>query len=85
MLSLAILTIGVGVAAPAESPAELAAWIDARVESARQAKGLPPPQPAGDEAFLRRAYLELTGAIPSVAEARDSGNPPRSRAVERRG
>src|SRR5947209_15161652 len=71
MLSLAILTMGVGVAAPAESPAELAAWIDARVESARQAKGLPQPQPAGDEVFLRRAYLELTGAIPSVAEARD--------------
>ena len=26
---------------------------------------------AGDEVFLRRAYLELTGTIPSVAEARD--------------
>src|SRR5882724_5777085 len=71
MLSLTILTIGFGVAAPAESPAELAAWIDARVESIRQTKGLPLPQAAGDEVFLRRAYLELTGSIPSVAEARD--------------
>src|SRR5437763_14063990 len=71
VLSVAILTIGVGVAAPAESPAELAAWIDARVESIRQAKGLPQPPAAGDEVFLRRAYLELTGTIPSVAETRD--------------
>jgi hypothetical protein len=34
-------------------------------------KGLPPREVAGDEVFLRRAYLELTGTIPSVAEARD--------------
>src|SRR5262249_60678733 len=71
MLSPTILPTGLGVAAPTESPAELAAWIDARVESIRQAKGLPRPAAAGDEVFLRRAYLELTGTIPSVAEARD--------------
>src|SRR4051812_29059028 len=71
MVSLAIITIGLGVAAPAESPAELAAWIDARLEAARQAKGLPRPEVAADEVFLRRAFLDLTGTIPSVAEARD--------------
>src|SRR4051812_6831321 len=71
MLSLAIVAIGLGAAAPTESPAELAAWIDARLEATRQAKGLRRPEAAGDEVFLRRAYLELTGSIPSVADARD--------------
>lgn len=70
MLSLTILTIGLG-ANPKESPAELAAWIDARIEAAWKAKGIQPPPVASDEVFLRRAYLELTGTIPSVAEARD--------------
>jgi hypothetical protein len=75
MLTLTILAIGLGAAnpqdSPKESPAELAAWIDARLEAVWRAKGLPPRAVAGDEAFLRRAYLELTGTIPSVAEARD--------------
>jgi hypothetical protein len=70
MLSLTILTIGLG-ANPKESPAELAAWIDARIEAAWKAKGIQPLPVASDEVFLRRAYLELTGTIPSVAEARD--------------
>jgi hypothetical protein len=68
---LTILAIGLGAENPKESPAELAAWIDARLEATWRAKGLPPRELAGDEAFLRRAYLELTGTIPSVAEARD--------------
>src|SRR5262245_41282411 len=70
MLSLTIM-IGLGAAQPKESPAELAAWIDARLEAAWRAKGLPPREVASDEVFLRRACLELTGTIPSVAEARD--------------
>jgi hypothetical protein len=62
-----------GLAQPnaGESPAELASWIDARLEAAWRGKGLPPRPAAGDDVFLRRAYLELTGTIPSVAEARD--------------
>ena len=71
MLSSIILTVALGTANPKESPAELAAWIDARLEAAWRAKGLPPREVAGDEVFLRRAYLELTGTIPSVADARD--------------
>ncbi|VTR96161.1 Uncharacterized protein OS=Singulisphaera acidiphila (strain ATCC BAA-1392 / DSM 18658 / VKM B-2454 / MOB10) GN=Sinac_3967 PE=4 SV=1: PSCyt2: PSD1 [Gemmata massiliana] len=54
-----------------ESPAELAAWIDAKLEANWRAKNLPVREVASDEVFLRRAYLELTGSIPSVAEARD--------------
>jgi hypothetical protein len=70
MLSLTILVIGLG-ADPRESPEELAAWIDARLEPAARARRLPPREAAGGAVFLRRAYLELTGTIPSVAEARD--------------
>ena len=69
MLSLTFLLIG--MADPKESPAELAAWIDARLEATWRAKGMTPREVASDEVFLRRAYLELTGTIPSVAEARD--------------
>ena len=69
MLSSMILVIGIG-AEPRESPADLAAWIDARLAAAWRAKGLPTREVADDEVFLRRAYLELTGTIPSVAEAR---------------
>ena len=70
MLALT-LTIGLMAANPKESPAELAAWIDAKLEASWRAKGLPTREVASDEVFLRRAYLELTGTIPSVAEARD--------------
>jgi hypothetical protein len=71
MLSLVILSVSLVPANPGESPAELAAWIDARLEAAWRARRLPPRPEAGDDVFLRRAYLELIGTIPSVAEARD--------------
>jgi hypothetical protein len=71
MLSLVLLGIGLAPANPSESPRDLAAWIDARLETTWRANGLPPRPVAGDDVFLRRAYLELTGTIPSVAEARD--------------
>ena len=71
MLSLIILSIGLAQPNPGESPADLAAWIDVRLEAAWRAKGLQPRPEAGDEIVLRRIYLELTGTIPSVSEARD--------------
>jgi hypothetical protein len=71
MLSLIILSMGLAQPGLGESSAELAAWIDARLEAAWRAKALPPRPMAGDDVFLRRAYLELTGTIPSVSEARD--------------
>ncbi|MBN9121427.1 MAG: DUF1549 domain-containing protein [Planctomycetes bacterium] len=70
MLSLTVVMVVMG-ANPKESPAELAAWIDAKLETSWRAKGLAARDVAGDEVFLRRVYLELTGTIPSVAEARD--------------
>jgi hypothetical protein len=71
MLSVMILSMGLSLANPGESPGELANWIDARLEASGRAKGLPPRTVVGDDVFLRRAYLELAGTIPSVAEARD--------------
>jgi hypothetical protein len=71
MLCSTVMVIALCGANPKESPAELAGWIDARLEAAWRAKGLPVREVASDEVFLRRAYLELIGTIPSVAEARD--------------
>lgn len=71
MLTSILLAAALGAGEPKESPADLAAWLDARLEAAWRAKNLPPREVAGDDVFLRRAYLELTGTIPSVAEARD--------------
>ena len=78
MLSLTVLTLGLAAPNPelppganSESPAELAAWIDQRLDAAWEQKGVAPRPVAGDEIFLRRAYLELTGTIPSVSQARD--------------
>jgi len=71
MLSMTILMIALSAADSKESPAELAAWIDVRLEATWRAKGLAVRDVASDEVFLRRAYLELTGTIPSVSETRD--------------
>lgn len=76
MLSVTVALVGLTVSAgadpgPKETPAELAAWIDGKLDANWKAKKLSPRAVAGDEVFLRRAYLELTGSIPSVAEARD--------------
>jgi hypothetical protein len=68
---LVFLGLALAPANPGESPAELAAWIDTRLEAVWRDKDLPPRPPADDDLFLRRAYLELTGTIPSVADARD--------------
>jgi hypothetical protein len=78
-----MLTVGLAAADPGENPVELAAWIDARLEAAWRAKSLTPRPAADDEVFLRRAYLELTGTIPSVSEARDFLDSPSSGSRER--
>jgi hypothetical protein len=71
MLYSTVIVIALCAANPKESPADLAAWLDARLEASWRAKGLPIREVASDEVFLRRVYLELIGTVPSVAEARD--------------
>jgi hypothetical protein len=66
-----MLTVGLAPGGPGEAPAQVAAWIDARLEAVGRSRALPPRAIAGDDVFLRRVYLELTGTIPSVGEARD--------------
>ncbi len=50
-------------------PAETAAAVDAALLRGA-APGMPPPEPAGDDAFLRRVSLDLTGKLPDPAALR---------------
>jgi len=56
-------------AAPAASAGD-ANFLDPLLRQAWQDAGLKPAQPARDDEFLRRAYLDILGRTPTVAEAR---------------
>jgi hypothetical protein len=45
-------------------------YVDTLIEEAWKTAGIKPAQPAKDEEFLRRAYLDLLGRIPNIKEAR---------------
>jgi hypothetical protein len=45
--------------------------VDALINAKIKASGFEPAVRAGDEEFVRRVYLDLTGAIPRVSEVRD--------------
>src|SRR5262245_42796212 len=51
-------------------PEERAAWIDSQFDAAWKEQRLEPAPPTGDSEFVRRAFLNLIGRIPSVAETR---------------
>ncbi len=53
-----------------ESPSVVSARIDALFEQTWRDEGVEPAPMADDAMFLRRVYLDLTGVIPSVNEAR---------------
>ncbi|HUY32343.1 MAG TPA: DUF1549 domain-containing protein [Pirellulales bacterium] len=48
----------------------LNALIDQQISSALAAKGITPAGSSGDAEFLRRLYLDLTGTIPTLGEAK---------------
>ncbi len=50
---------------------ELARWIDEQFAGAWQESQIVPPEVVDEATFLKRAFLDLTGSIPSVSEARD--------------
>lgn len=50
---------------------ELADWIDRRFEEQYQQAGLRPAPTVDDATFLRRAFLDLQGRVPTVAQLRD--------------
>mgnify|MGYP001300736885 CR=1 FL=1 len=64
----------------------MVADIDAVLSRAWEAAGVTPAPLADDSEFLRRVYLDLTGVIPKVSEARaflrDSASDKRARLVE---
>lgn len=45
-------------------------FIDRHVNAKLRALSIPPSEPADDAAFLRRAYIDIIGLIPTAAEAR---------------
>jgi mono/diheme cytochrome c family protein len=59
------------VAAPKLTSQELADWIDRRFGEEYKAKGATPAELVDDATFLRRAFLDLQGRIPTVAQLRD--------------
>lgn len=66
---------------------ELAKWIDERFAVAWKDASIEPPAVVDDATFLKRTHLDLTGAIPSVSQARDflgySGDHKREALVDR--
>lgn len=65
-------TLAPGAVARAADPAspDLAAAIDAQLRADWQSRGIEPAPLADDATFLRRAYLDLCGTIPTVSEVR---------------
>jgi hypothetical protein len=57
-------------AAPSPAAAPLHELIDQQIGAALAAKGITPAAGASDAEFLRRSYLDLTGGIPTLGEAK---------------
>jgi len=57
-------------AAARDKPPGRADFIDRLLEASWKSANVKPAKPATDEEYLRRAYLDLLGRIPSVEEAR---------------
>jgi hypothetical protein len=57
---------------------QLATWIDARFEELWKEAGIEQKEVVDDGTYLRRAYLDLLGTIPSVAATRDFMADPRT-------
>lgn len=50
---------------------ELAIWLNTKFSALWKQENIKPAQVVDDGTFLRRVYLDLTGTIPSVSQARD--------------
>lgn len=63
-------TAGPGSPGAAAQVVPLHEAIDLVIERGLAARGISPAEPATDAEFLRRVYLDLTGSIPTLGEAR---------------
>jgi hypothetical protein len=70
-LVLPAATALVAAAVPGVRANELSQKIDALVEEGYKANRITPNAPASDETFVRRAYLDIIGRIPSMEEAKE--------------
>jgi hypothetical protein len=61
----------------------VAAAIDREVEKLLDQEKFPPSPPADDAEFLRRLYLDLTGRIPTAAQATGRTDAEGARVIER--
>jgi hypothetical protein len=69
-LLLAFFLASAPLGAKAESPEELARFIDERLEKTWRAQRLTPSKPCLDSEYLRRVYLDIVGVIPSEQTVR---------------
>lgn len=86
-LAVAAVCTAEEVASRNELRAEMIARVDAILAARWAEAGVAPAPPTTDAEFLRRAYLDLTGVIPKVADVRaflaDTRPDKRARLVER--
>ena len=61
----------VSAATPAVRADQISERIDALIEEGYKTNKIKPNEPADDETFVRRAYLDIIGRIPSQEEARE--------------
>jgi hypothetical protein len=84
---LVALTLAGSVHAESPDPQAFANTIDRHLEAAWIAASATPAPPADDATFLRRAYLDLVGHIPTVGEVRafetDRAPDKRARLIDR--
>src|SRR5262245_56278067 len=69
-IGIALGFTGAAFAAPPD-PQKLADQIDAHIDARLKAEKVPPAPTADDAEFLRRAYLDITGRIPSPRDVHD--------------
>src|SRR5262245_57082364 len=67
----AVLTLTGWAVAQPPNPAELAGRIDARLHARLKQDRVQPAPLAEDVEFLRRAFLDITGRIPSPADVHE--------------